>query len=153
MRWGFLPVILLAAIIAGMFQPPQAEASDELPDLVIRSVDLKATGKCNAFQPLVTGTLVVKNVSNVRAPLIVGSPLFSVYDVENPSFFDDDARPLESLAPGETATARVRIGVLRNKDGISGMRKFVAVADPDDRIAESDERNNSYFVRVRVDCP
>ena len=89
----------------------------------------------------------------MRAPIVVGSPLFSVYDVEDESFFDDEACPLESLAPGETGSARVRIGVLRDKRGVSGVRKFVAVADPDDRIAESDERNNSYFVRGAVDCP
>lgn len=152
MRLGFLSTALASCIAASIVQPASVVA-DELPDLVIRSVELEATGKCNAFQPLVTGTLVIKNISDVRAPIVVGSPLFSVYDVENPSFFDDDARPLESLAPGETATARVRIGVLRNKGGVSGVRKFVAVADPDDRIAESDERNNSYFVRVPVDCP
>jgi hypothetical protein len=153
MRFGLLSAAMAVCAAASVLQPAPAAAADGLPDLVIRSVELKATGKCNPFQPLVTGTLVIKNVSDVRAPIVVGSPLFSVYDVENPSFFDDDARPLESLAPGETATARVRIGIMRDKGGISGVRKFVAVADPDDRIEESDERNNSYFVRVPVDCP
>jgi hypothetical protein len=153
MRWVRLPAILLAVMAASASVTGKGSAADGLPDLVIRSVDLKATGKCNPFEPLVVGTLVIKNISDVRAPIVVGSPLFSVYDVEDESFFDDDARPLESLAPGETATARVRIGVLRDKRGVSGVRKFVAVADPDDRIAESNERNNSYFVRVPVDCP
>jgi len=152
MRFSLFSAATAICAAASILQPAAAGAADGLPDLVIRSVELKATGKCNAFEPLVTGKLVIKNISDVRAPIIVGSPLFSVYDVENPSFFDDDARPLESLAPGETATARVRIGVLRDKDGVSGVRKFVAVADPDDRIEESDERNNSYFVRVPVDC-
>jgi hypothetical protein len=152
MRLGLFSAAMAVCVAASVWQPATSEAADGLPDLVIRSVELEATGKCNPFQPLVVGTLVVKNVSDVRAPIVVGSPLFSVYDVENPSFYDDDARPLESLAPGETATARVRIGILRDKRGISGVRKFVAVADPDDRIKESDERNNSYFVRVPVDC-
>jgi len=146
-------LLISAVVISSCLAPGQARAADGLPDLVIRSVDLKATGNCDPFQPLVTGTLVIKNVSDVRAPLIVGSPLFSVFDVDDESFYDDEARPLESLAPGETATARVRIGILRDKRGVTGVRRFVAVADPDDRIEESDERNNSYFVRVRVDCP
>lgn len=151
MRWIYLPALLLAAI--AIVQPGQGNAADDLPDLVIRSVELEATGKCNAFQPIVTGTLVIKNVSDVRAPLVVGAPLFEVFDVDDQSFFDKDFRPLESLAPGETATARVRVGAFRNKDGVTGVRRFVAIADPEDRIKESNERNNSYFVRVRVNCP
>ncbi len=151
MRWFHLPVMLLAAIAA--LQPGQTAAADDLPDLVIRSVELQATGKCNAFQPIVTGTLVIKNISDVRAPLVVDAPLFEVFDVDDRSFFDKDFRPLESLAPGETATARVRVGAFRVKNGLTGLRRFVAIADPEDRIEESNERNNSYFVRVRVDCP
>ncbi len=151
MLWVYLPVMLLAAIAA--LQPDQSAAADDLPDLVIRSVELEATGKCNAFQPIVTGTLVIKNISDVRAPLVVDAPLFEVFDVDDRSFFDKDFRPLESLAPGETATARVRVGAFRVKDGLTGVRRFVAIADPEDRIEESNERNNSYFVRVRVNCP
>ena len=150
MRLVYLTAMLLAAVV---MQPGQSKAADDLPDLVIRSVELEATGKCNPFQPIVTGTLVIKNVSDVRAPLVVDAPLFEVFDVDDESFFDKDFRPLESLAPGETATARVRVGAFRNKDGVTGVRRFVAIADPGDRIAESNERNNSYFVRVRVDCP
>jgi len=145
-----MPLFVLATAIA---QPGGAAASDERPDLVIRSVELEATGACNAFQPIVTGTLVIKNISDVRAPLVVDAPLFEVFDVDDRSFFDKDFRPLESLAPGETATARVRVGALHVKDGISGVRRYIAIADPEDRIEESNERNNSYFVRVRVDCP
>jgi hypothetical protein len=150
MRWIHLPAAVLAAV---MLLPVQAKAADELPDLVIRSVELEATGKCNPFQPIITGTLVIKNISDVRAPLIVDAPLFEVFDVDDESFFDKDFRPLESLAPGETATARVRVGAFRDKDGVTGVRRLVAIADPEDRIEESNERNNSYFVRVRVDCP
>jgi len=150
MRWIHLPAAVLAAV---MLLPVQAKAADELPDHVIRSVELEATGKCNPFQPIITGTLVIKNISDVRAPLIVDAPLFEVFDVDDESFFDKDFRPLESLAPGETATARVRVGAFRDKDGVTGVRRLVAIADPEDRIEESNERNNSYFVRVRVDCP
>jgi len=144
-------VLLLVAATA--LAPASAGASNELPDLVIRSVELEPTGKCDPFQPIVTGTLVIKNVSDVRAPLVVDAPLFEVFDVDDNSFFDKDFRPLESLAPGETATARVRVGAFRNKAGMTGVRRFVAIADPEDRIEERNERNNSYFVRVRVDCP
>lgn len=151
MRRVYLAAMLLAAI--AVIQPGQSRATDDLPDLVIRSVELEATGKCNPFQPIVTGTLVIKNVSDVRAPLVVDAPLFEVFDIDDRSFFDKDFRPLESLAPGETATARVRVGAFRVKDGLSGVRRFIAIADPEDRIEESNERNNSYFVRVRVDCP
>jgi len=145
MRWDILPAVMFAAI--AVLQPSQSEAADELPDLVIRSVELEATGKCNPFQPIVTGKLVIKNISDVRAPL------FEVFDADDRSFFDKDFRPLESLAPGETATARVRVGAFRNKDGVTGVRRLIAIADPEDRIKESNERNNSYFVRVRVNCP
>ncbi len=151
MRRVYLAAMLLAAI--AVIQPGQSRATDDLPDLVIRSVELEATGKCNPFQPIVTGTLVIKNVSDVRAPLVVDAPLFEVFDIDDRSFFDKDFRPLESLAPGETATARVRVGAFRVKDGLTGVRRFIAIADPEDRIEESNERNNSYFVRVRVDCP
>ncbi len=151
MRWGILPALMFAAI--AVLQPSQSKAADELPDLVIRSVELEATGKCNPFQPIVTGKLVIKNISDVRAPLVVDAPLFEVFDADDRSFFDKDFRPLESLAPGETATARVRVGAFRNKDGVTGVRRFIAIADPEDRIKESNERNNSYFVRVRVNCP
>jgi len=151
MRGVHLPAMLLAAVAVVL--PNGGKAADDLPDLVIRSVELEATGKCNPFQPIVTGTLVIKNVSDVRAPLVVDAPLFEVFDVDDQSFFDKDFRPLESLAPGETATARVRVGAFRNKDGVTGVRRFVAIADPEDRIDESNEQNNSYFVRVRVDCP
>ncbi|WP_119062272.1 hypothetical protein [Dichotomicrobium thermohalophilum] len=66
------------AVIA-VVQPDPAKASHNLPDLVIRSVELKASGTCNAFQPIVTGTLVIKNISDVRAPLVVDAPLFEAF--------------------------------------------------------------------------
>ncbi|HKJ61834.1 MAG TPA: CARDB domain-containing protein [Hyphomicrobiales bacterium] len=141
-----------AAALALSYGFTGAASADELPDLVISSVKLEATGKCNRFSPVVVGDLVIANASDVRAPLVITAPLFEVRDVEDPSFKDVDFRPLESLAPGETATARVRIGILKDKSELEGIRRFIVIADPEDRIEESNERNNSYFVRVRVDC-
>jgi len=152
MRWVNFTILLAVFAVATTITSKHVQA-DDLPDLVIRSVELEATGNCDPFQPVVTGKLVIKNISDVRAPLVINAPLLEVFDVDDESFLDKDFRPLESLAPGETATARVRIGVLRDKRGLTGLRRFVAVADPEDKIEETDERNNSYFVTVRVDCP
>lgn len=81
MRWVCLPAVLLAVTAASASVAGKANADDGLPDLVIRSVDLKATGK--AIRSSRWSTLVIKNISDVRAPIVVGSPLFSVYDVED----------------------------------------------------------------------
>ena len=53
MRWVRLPAILLAVTAASASVTGKANADDGLPDLVIRSVDLKAAGKCNPFEPVV----------------------------------------------------------------------------------------------------
>lgn len=138
-------------MICGLMAAP-ATATEDLPDLVINSVELEATGKCDRFSPVVVGELVVSNAGDARAPLILTAPLFEARDVEDPSFKDIDFRPAESLAPGETATARVRIGILQDKSELEGLRRFIVIADPLDRIEESNEQNNSYFVRVEVNC-
>jgi len=153
MRKLSLPFALIGAMLAAVVVPGQSDAADNLPDLVIRSVELEASGNCGTVLPLVTGKLVIKNVSDVRAPLVVGAPLLEVRDFDNGRFFDKDYRPLESLAPGETATAQARVGAMRDKTGMVGVRRYVAIADPNNKIKESNEANNSYLVYVRVNCP
>lgn len=143
---------LTIAVIALSCGVNLAASADEFPDLVINSVDLEATGRCDRFSPVIVGDLVIANAGEARAPLAIAGPLFEASDVEDPSFKDVDFRPLESVAPGETATARTRLGILKDKSELEGIRRILVIADPEDRIEESNKRNNSYFVRVPVDC-
>lgn len=122
-----------------------------LPDLVILKADLHPTGACNALEPTVVGEVVIKNVGTRRAKALVISPLIKVYDSKNRAFKDADVK-INSLAPGETTRARIRIGIFRKKSSFNGWRKFIIKADPYDRIREVNELNNSYPIRIPVSC-
>lgn len=121
------------------------------PDLVIRSVDLYATGGCGFISPAIVGDVVIKNRGDERAKALWISPLVSAWDADDKAFKDADIK-INSLAPGETVRARVRIGILRNKVNFDGVRTIRIKADPNDRISEVNEWNNTYAVRVRTNC-
>jgi len=121
------------------------------PDLVVRSVELYATGACGFISPAIVGDVVIKNRGDERAKALWVSPLVRAWDVDDGAFKDADIK-INSLAPGETVKARVRIGILRNKVNFDGVRTIKIKADPNDRIVEANEWNNTYTVRVRTDC-
>lgn len=135
-----------------------ANATEDLPDLLILDkgeglvTKLEWNGKCNSVQPYIIGDVVIKNAGTKRAKALAISPLISAYDLDDPSFKDDDVK-LNSLAPGETQKARIRIGGLKKKSGMTGWRRIRIVADRKDKIDELNEKNNSYDVRVKVNCP
>ena len=121
------------------------------PDLVIRSINLYATGKCNFVSPVIVGDVVVKNRGNARAKALFVSPLIRAWDADDLAFKDSDVK-INSLAPGETVRARVRIGIMRNKSDYDGVRTIRVKADPLGRISESNEANNTYTVHVDAYC-
>lgn len=140
------------AIVAGAVSAfaGQALAADS-PDLVIRDIQLQATGKCGVGQPIVRGFVIVKNVGKKRAPALL-RPLITVYDKNQKDLRDPDVK-INSLAPGETQRAIVRIGLIRKITGVTGNRTFIAIADPDNLIKEDNEKNNSFKVTVKgVNC-
>ncbi len=127
------------------------KAKQPRADLVIRSVDLHATGTCSLLRPAIVGDIVVKNRGDARAKLLAISPLLHVEDARDDGFKDDDVT-FNSLAPGEQATFRVRIGIGKNKAGYKGVRTIRIKADPRHKIEEHNERNNTYSVRVHANA-
>ncbi len=53
-----LRLATVAAALALSYGFTGAASADELPDLVINSVKLEATGRCDRFSPVVVGDLV-----------------------------------------------------------------------------------------------
>lgn len=146
-----------AAVSAIVFGAFAAQAEDK-PDLLILDkgeglvTKLEFTGRCDPATAYIVGDVVIKNAGKARAKPLGLYPLISAYDMDDPTFKDDD-RKLNSLAPGETQKTRIRIGALKNKRGMTGWRRIRIIADPRDRIDETRESNNTYDVRVKVDCP
>lgn len=134
-----------------------AGAHERLPDLLIldhgegMETKLEFTGQCGLAFPLISGNVVIRNSGKKRAKLLITSPLISAFDMNDPSFKDDD-RKLNSLKPGETQSTLINIGIGKRKKGIVGWRKIRIMADPRDKIEESREINNTYDVWVKVDC-
>ncbi|MEL6748038.1 MAG: CARDB domain-containing protein, partial [Pseudomonadota bacterium] len=81
-------------------------------------------------------------------PLLV-SPLIQALDVRNERFKDDDIK-VNSIAPGEEVRTRIRIGVGRDKSTYRGTRIIRIKADPRGKIAERNELNNTFSVRVKA---
>ncbi len=149
---GSIRTAACALVAAGMGVCATPALAAETPDLVIRDIKLEATGKCGVGQPIVRGIVVVKNVGKKRAPALL-RPLIRVYDKHQPDLQDRDVK-INSLAPGETQRAVVRIGLIRKIKGVTGDRTFIAVADPHNLIKEDNEKNNSFKVVVKgVNCP
>ena len=145
-----LPAGAVLALVLGTAASPVLAA--DTPDLVIRDIKLEATGKCGVGQPVVRGIVVIKNVGKKRAPVLL-RPLIKVYDKDQKDLKDPDVK-INSLAPGESQRAIVRIGLFRKIKGVSGDRTFIAVADPENLIKEDNEKNNSFKVVVKgVNCP
>ena len=146
---------VLAAVAVGSFVTTAAHATGPhhkpAPDLVIRSVDLHATGACNFLQPAIVGDVTIANRGNATAKALFVSPLIRVYDDANERFSDAEIK-INALEPGEAVTARIRLGTLERKRGYEGTRLIRIQADPRNRIDESRERNNTYAVRVSGAC-
>ncbi len=135
------------AVVLGS-APVQAEP---LPDLMIRSIELKATGHCGIGRPAVKGKVVVKNRGKGRAKALL-VPLVKVWDPKTKGLKDADIK-IKSLGPGESVTAIVRIDWFMPTVGVTGKHRFIVMADPHNRIKESNEKNNTYPVTVEINCP
>ncbi len=142
--------IVALALLIGSSVANTAAAGD-LPDLLIRSVDLYPTGKCGAVGSAIKGKVTIKNVGDRRARALVFTPLIKVFDIHNEEFRDNDIK-INSLAPGETTTVRINIGRFHKKRYYGGLRKIIIHVDPKDKIRESNELNNTFAVKVPVYC-
>ena len=151
---GFLAAGLL---VLATFSTAEARTcrvhGKKAPDLVIltEGTYLKFTGKCSLVRSVVKGRVAIRNVGEAPAKLLVASPLIKVFDATRRNMKDAD-RKLNRLQPRETQTTRVAIGRLQSKKGYKGLRRFIVMADPFRKIEECNERNNTQYVWVRVNC-
>ncbi|MBI1384310.1 MAG: hypothetical protein GC150_05320 [Rhizobiales bacterium] len=124
---------------------------DLRPDLVIQSVELYSTDRCNALSPAIVGDVVIKNRGHTRSKALWISPILRVQDLADAGFKDAEVR-IKALDPGESISIRVNIGTLRSKVDYDGSRRLRVIADPRNRIEEANELNNALTVRVRTRC-
>ncbi len=131
--------------------PTQQANAGGLPDLVVRDFELHSTGNCSAVRSVIRGTVTIKNVGSKRARALLLTPMVTVYDAHDRRIRDRDVK-INSLAPGESTRVRVKMGRFFRKGHLGGWRKIIIKVDPRDKIRESNELNNSYAVRIPVNC-
>ena len=140
--------IAIAAL--GALATGAAEARD-LPDLTITRADLRATGTCNGTEPLIAGSVDVKNIGQGRGQIFTTREMIRSTVVDQPTVRGGD-RFVNSMRPGEVVTVNVRIGV-GTAHRLTGRHRVVLMVDPERVFKEESETNNSVEVAVQLDCP
>lgn len=142
----------LAAAQAKKKQPeaPQPPA----PDLVIiDSETVIKAGGCEVGDPLVTGTIAIKNQGDARADRLLAKPISAVYIPETLDIKDEDIVP-NALQPLELFSTDILAGkgAVKTGRGFEGKRKVFVVVDPYNEIAEKNEKNNILVRTVTFNC-
>ena len=124
------------------------------PDLVIltQGTHISASGKCVIGQPLVSGSVVIKNIGEAIA-WPKGTKMLRVYSLDNPKLKDDD-RKLKVLRPGETMKIKVNAGRAVLRKDIAGRHRIMIEIDPDNQIQECRKANNTWFraIPITINC-
>jgi hypothetical protein len=131
--------------------PPPAAPG---PDLIL--IDAETTveaGGCGVDDPLIKGTIAIKNRGNARADRLLAKPISAVYIAENLDVKDEDIVP-NALQPNELFSTDILAGKGAMKDdrGFKGPRKVLIVVDPYNEIKESNETNNVIVRTVTFKC-
>jgi hypothetical protein len=130
--------------------PPPAPGPDIV--LVEAETNVKAGG-CGVDDPLITGTIAIKNRGDARAERLLAKPISAVYIPENLDVKDEDIVP-NALQPNELFSTDILAGKGAIKDGrgFKGERKVYIIVDPYNAIAESNENNNVIVRTVKFNC-
>ena len=129
-------------------------ATSPMPDLqVVDSETVIKPGTCGKDDPLVTGTIAIKNRGDARADRLVAKPISAVYVPENLDIKDEDIVP-NALQPLELFSTDILAGkgAMKEGRGFKGERKVFIVVDPYNEIPESNEKNNILVRTVKFNC-
>jgi hypothetical protein len=132
----------------------QVESKTPMPDLnLVDSETVIKAGGCGKDDPLVTGTIAIKNRGNARADRLIAKPISAVYIPENLDIKDEDIVP-NALQPLELFSTDILAGKGAEKGnrGFKGERKVFIVVDPYNEIPESNEKNNILVRTVKFNC-
>jgi len=124
------------------------------PDIaIVDSETIIQVGGCNAEEPLIKGTIAIKNRGDARADRLLAKPISAVYLPENLDIKDEDIVP-NALQPNELFSTDILAGKGAQKDerGFKGKRKVFVVVDPYNEIKESNENNNVIVREVTFNC-
>ncbi|WP_125461784.1 MULTISPECIES: CARDB domain-containing protein [Rhodomicrobium] len=124
------------------------------PDLVIvDSETVIKAGGCDVGDPLITGTIAIKNRGDARADRLLAKPISAVYIPETLDVKDEDIVP-NALQPLELFSTDILAGkgVVKTGRGFEGQRKVYVVVDPYNEIPESNEKNNLIVRTVTFKC-
>ncbi len=124
------------------------------PDIVIvDSETIIEAGGCGPEDPLIKGTIAIKNRGNARADRLLAKPISAVYLPENLDIKDEDIVP-NALQPNELFSTDILAGkgAMKDNRGFKGTRKVLVVIDPYNEIKESNENNNVIVRTVTFNC-
>jgi hypothetical protein len=124
------------------------------PDIAIVEAETTVeAGGCNVEDPLIKGTIAIKNRGNARAERLLAKPISAVYIPENLDIKDEDIVP-NALQPNELFSTDILAGkgAVKEGRGFSGKRKVFIVVDPYNEIKESNETNNVIVREVTFNC-
>lgn len=116
------------------------------PDLVIRQFGLKKWGTCAPNNAVMTFQVTVANIGTAPSPAITDTALVQVMDGHRN--WGNGAK-LGAIPPGGSQTVEIPVYYLQDdpKHMTSGApHPFRAVADPGNRVTESNEGNNQSAV-------
>jgi hypothetical protein len=125
-----------------------------MPDLII--LDSQTTisfGGCGVNDPLLTGTVAIKNQGNSKDDIQLTKPLIGVYVPENPDMRDEEV-VVVPLKPNNIVTKDIVVGKGLEKEGrgFNGVRKIYIIADPFNAVHESNKLNNLSARYIRMNC-
>ena len=124
------------------------------PDIaIVESETSVSAGGCGVDEPLIKGTIAIKNRGDARADRLLAKPISAVYIPENLDIKDEDIVP-NALQPNELFSTDILAGKGAVKDdrGFKGKRKVYLIVDPYNEIKESNETNNVIVREVTFNC-
>jgi hypothetical protein len=133
---------------------PAPVATGPGPDLIIiDSETVLEAGGCNSDEPLIKGTIALKNRGDARAERLLAKPISAVYIPENLDVKDEDIVP-NALQPNELFSTDILAGkgAVKEGRGFKGPRKVLIVVDPYNEIKESNEQNNVITRTINFNC-
>jgi hypothetical protein len=142
--------ICTAIASVAMVNLPTTAVARELPDLVVESARLKATGTCTAGKLVVAGTVRVRNAGRGRGQIFTTYEMLSA-DAPRIPGLAGVARFVNSMRPGEVQTVNLTLRAARPVKA-DGPATIVITVDPRNVFNEADEGNNALKVKVAVDC-
>lgn len=131
--------------------PPPTFVGDGKPDLIITRAELRPTGECRANRPVLTARVIIRNGGRAPAPEVTSYAMVNAIDE---GIRWGNGKKLVGLIPPRTSREVIfPIYYLQsNPEGMNGMHTFAIKADPGNRVAESNEGNNTVKRNVNVSC-